>query len=355
MAYLYKHTPLETELPRQPDLPGARRRTRRSPAPQRLDLAAMLRHFLDFRFETSSRRRFEFELAELERRIHILEGFENIFDALDEVIRIIRKSRRQGRRRREADEALQARRGADRRHPRAQAVQAGPAGDPRSSRTSWTRSAAEAKEIRGDPRRQARSCWTVVRDELAEVDAKLRRQAPHQDRRRRRRRAEFDAEAFIVDEDATVILTRDGWVKRVREVKDPRPRACARATPCSRSCAGSTKEPMAFFSNLGSCLRPPHPRRARRRRATASRCRSSSSSRRRARGRRRCRSTARGDAPKGDAGRRGHASRASACASRSRPHRELSTRAGRRFAKPADGDEVVGVAAAPATRTSSAS
>ena len=31
---------------------------------------------------------------------------------------------------------------------------------------------------------------------------------------------EFDAEAFIVDEDANVVLTRDGWVKRVREVKD---------------------------------------------------------------------------------------------------------------------------------------
>ena len=32
---------------------------------------------------------------------------------------------------------------------------------------------------------------------------------------------EFDADAFIVDEDANVIVTRDGWIKRVREVKDP--------------------------------------------------------------------------------------------------------------------------------------
>ena len=37
---------------------------------------------------------------------------------------------------------------------------------------------------------------------------------------------------------------------------------------------------------------------------------------------------------------------ASACASASTPHRELSTRAGRRFAKPAEGDEIVGVALA---------
>ena len=51
----------------------------------------MLREFLDFRLETV-RRRFEFELAELQKRIHILEGFAKIFDALDEAIRIIRKS-----------------------------------------------------------------------------------------------------------------------------------------------------------------------------------------------------------------------------------------------------------------------
>ncbi|MGC4081309.1 MAG: DNA gyrase subunit A [Vicinamibacterales bacterium] len=37
-------------------------------------------------------KRLEHELAALNRRIHILEGFEKVFDALDEIIRIIRKS-----------------------------------------------------------------------------------------------------------------------------------------------------------------------------------------------------------------------------------------------------------------------
>ena len=31
---------------------------------------------------------------------------------------------------------------------------------------------------------------------------------------------EFDPEAYIVDEAGTVLLSRDGWVRRVREVKD---------------------------------------------------------------------------------------------------------------------------------------
>src|SRR5262249_10532788 len=59
--------------------------------PQRLGLKEILRHFLDFRLATV-RRRFEFELDRLRRRIHILEGFRIIFDALDKAIKMIRES-----------------------------------------------------------------------------------------------------------------------------------------------------------------------------------------------------------------------------------------------------------------------
>ena len=51
----------------------------------------MLVHFLDFRLRVT-RARFQHELRELLRRIHILEGFRKIFDALDETIKIIRAS-----------------------------------------------------------------------------------------------------------------------------------------------------------------------------------------------------------------------------------------------------------------------
>ncbi|HSZ81563.1 MAG TPA: DNA topoisomerase (ATP-hydrolyzing), partial [Polyangia bacterium] len=90
MSYLFKHTPLEQSffvnltclVPTE---------NKEIAAPARLNLRSILREFLDFREEVV-RRRFEFELAELERRIHILEGFAIIFDLLDEAIRIIRKS-----------------------------------------------------------------------------------------------------------------------------------------------------------------------------------------------------------------------------------------------------------------------
>ena len=91
MAYLFKHTPLELNFhvnltclvpDREPRdrRPAARSTSRRSCASSSTSA---------WRW---SRRRFEFELAELEQRIHILEGFEIVFDALDEAIRIIRKS-----------------------------------------------------------------------------------------------------------------------------------------------------------------------------------------------------------------------------------------------------------------------
>jgi DNA gyrase subunit A len=90
MAYLYKHTPLQTSfnvnltclVPTDNPEVGA---------PQRLDLKAILRYFLDFRFEVVTKR-FEHELGQVKDRLHILEGFEKVYDALDEMIRIIRKS-----------------------------------------------------------------------------------------------------------------------------------------------------------------------------------------------------------------------------------------------------------------------
>ena len=90
MAYLFKHTPLQVNfavnltclIPTEAADIGR---------PERLDLHAMLWHFLHFRLEVVTRR-LEHELESLQKRIHILEGFEKVFDALDEIIKMIRKS-----------------------------------------------------------------------------------------------------------------------------------------------------------------------------------------------------------------------------------------------------------------------
>ena len=90
MAYLFKHTPLQINfavnltclIPTENPEVGR---------PERLDLKQILWHFLHFRLEVVTTR-LEHELEALKKRIHILEGFEKVFDALDEIIRIIRKS-----------------------------------------------------------------------------------------------------------------------------------------------------------------------------------------------------------------------------------------------------------------------
>src|SRR5262249_29353267 len=102
MAYLYKHTQLQENIsfnmnclvPMRDDEgefvrdPSGQVRLR----PERLGLKAILRQFLDFRLETV-RRRVHLELEQLRKRIHVLEGFRIVFDALDRALRIIRESK----------------------------------------------------------------------------------------------------------------------------------------------------------------------------------------------------------------------------------------------------------------------
>ena len=90
MAYLFKHTPLELSFHVNMTclVPTDNQEVA---GPLRLNLRAILAEFLLFREDVITRR-FQYELAQLEKRIHILEGFQIVFDILDEAIRIIRRS-----------------------------------------------------------------------------------------------------------------------------------------------------------------------------------------------------------------------------------------------------------------------
>ena len=64
---------------------------------------------------------------------------------------------------------------------------------------------------------------------------------------------EFDAEAFIVDEDAMVVVTEQGWVKRQQRVKDVASTRVRKGDRVLAVLAGSTKSTVAFFSSHGVC------------------------------------------------------------------------------------------------------
>jgi DNA gyrase subunit A len=63
---------------------------------------------------------------------------------------------------------------------------------------------------------------------------------------------EFSEEDFIQDEDAHVVLTRDGWIKRMREVKDPNSTRVREGDSVMAVLPGSTKENVVFFTNFGT-------------------------------------------------------------------------------------------------------
>ena len=89
LAYLFRHTSLQQNFSYNLTclVPGPDGK----PRPERIGLKAILRYFLDFRLATV-KRRFEFDLQQLRKRIHILDGFRIIFDALDGAIKLIRES-----------------------------------------------------------------------------------------------------------------------------------------------------------------------------------------------------------------------------------------------------------------------
>jgi DNA gyrase subunit A len=247
MAYLYKHTPLQTSIgvdltclvpTDNPDVAG----------PARVDLRSLLRHFLDFRMEVVEKR-LRFEQEELLRRIHILEGFAKIFDALDETIRIIRKS--EGKK--DAAEKLMKRFGLD-------AEQVDAILELRLYRLAQLEILLIQKELDEKRKEEKRIAsllrskdarWKLIRAELLELKTK------YSDPRRTKivgnlDEPEFEAQDFIQDEDTLVVLTRQGWVKRQREMKDTAATRVREGDAVLDIVAGSTKSAVAFFSNLGT-------------------------------------------------------------------------------------------------------
>ncbi len=218
MAYLFKHTSLQTTFAVNMTclVPTENAEAGR---PERLDLKQMLWHFLHFRLEVVTNR-LEHERDQLQRRIHLLEGFEKVFDALDEIIKIIRKSDGKA----DSAEKIMKRFALD-------AEQTDAILELKLYRLARLEIQVIQTEL-GEKRKRARQIaallkdedgrWKLVREELQEIQAKYGN--PKTDPRRsiieEAEEVEYSADAFIVEEDNVVIVSRDGWVKRQKEVKD---------------------------------------------------------------------------------------------------------------------------------------
>ena len=93
--------------------------------------------------------------------------------------------------------------------------------------------------------------WAIIREEIEEVRKKY-------GDARRTEIAEavedetYTAEDFIVDEDNVVVISRDGWVKRQKEVKDVSSTRVREGDAVLALLPGSTRASVVFFTNFGT-------------------------------------------------------------------------------------------------------
>ncbi len=251
LAYLFKHSPLQTNFNVNLTclIPTEQAEVGR---PERLDLKAMLWHFLHFRLDVVTRR-LEHELAALSRRQHLLEGFAKIFDALDEILRIVRKSDGKA----DAARQIMARFDLDAEQTDAilelkiyrlarleiQVIQ-----------EELAAARKRARELRAaladEPAR-----WAIVRAEIESArtaDPSIGKDARRTTFATAEAEVEYSAEDFIVDEDGIVLLSRDGWIKRQKDVKDLATTRLREGDAVMAAMAGSTRATAVFFTNYGT-------------------------------------------------------------------------------------------------------
>ncbi len=247
MAYLFKNTPLESNFPMNltalvPTAEGP------STRPELLSLKGCLQQFLGFREEVTEKR-LVFERKQLLERIHILEGLVTIYDALDEAIKIVRKS--EGRS--DAAERLRER-------FKLSEIQSFAVVDMRIyqlSRTNIDEIRAELtdkqKRVKEIDRilKSKEAIQEIVRKDLETISDKFG------DKRRSKLikdnvDVEFDEAAYVVQEDVHVIVSADGWVKRIRRSNDLSSTRMREGDSILSAHALTTLDSVALFTSFGT-------------------------------------------------------------------------------------------------------
>jgi DNA gyrase subunit A len=206
-AYIFKHTDLESNFPMnftalKPNM-----------EPERLSLKEIMRYFLDFRHEIVTKR-LNYDLRLLKARLHILKAFEVLYDDLDTAIKIIRKAKS----REDAAEKLKKHFKLDDEQVKAileiQLYKLVGLEIERilKEKAEKTKQKKDIEATLGSQKK----IWALIKSELLEIKEK------YGDKRKSVMKAaedvEFSQEDFIVHEDVTVILTKMGWIRRVKTV-----------------------------------------------------------------------------------------------------------------------------------------
>jgi len=208
MGYLVKHTDLETQFPINFTC------LKPNGEPDRLSLLDIGLYFLEFRKEVITRR-LNHELALLKRRLHILAGFALLFGDLDRALRLIRESKS----RKEAHDKLKKHFKLD--DEQTTAILEIPLY--RLVSMEIDKILAEMKEKTAEKNRieailkSDRKVWREVKGELEAIDEK------YGDKRKTSVKggvelAEFNAEDFIEHEDVHLVISENGWLRKLKSL-----------------------------------------------------------------------------------------------------------------------------------------
>ena len=240
MSYLFKHTELENNFQLNFNC------LKPNGEPDRLSLLEICQHFLEFRKQVVTRR-LNYELALLQKRLHILAGLAAIFNDLDKALKLIRASKS----RKEAHEKLQKYFKLD--DEQTNAILEIPLY--RLVGMEMEKILQEQKEKLKEQKKiksilaSPKKIWTEVREELKEIKEK------HGDKRRTQIKTiesiEYNAEDFIEHEDVHIIISQNGWIRKLKNLGDPSALKFKENDQLLGILQTNTRNLIALFTSLG--------------------------------------------------------------------------------------------------------
>ena len=240
MSYIFKHSDMESNFQLNFTC------LKPNGEPGRLSLLEICRYFLDFRKEVVTRR-LTYELALIDKRLHILAAFAIIFDNLDKALKLIRSSTS----RKEAHEKLANAFQLD--DEQTSAILEIPLY--RLVSMEIDKIIAEQQEKLKEKKRiegilaSAKKIWGVVKEELQEISEKFG------DKRKtiikQIESVEYNAEDFIQHEDVSLVISKNGWLRKLKTLNDPSTLKFKENDELLGTLKSNTKELAAFFTSQG--------------------------------------------------------------------------------------------------------